>query len=79
MIWSLIPDWLMTLAAAGITGFVALLVGRWTGKREGASEARADRAESNAKAAKDAKDTRHEIETSDDQRLVDLLAGRRKL
>ena len=79
MIWSLIPDWLITAAAAGLTGFVALLVGRWTGKREGASQARADRAESNAKAAKDAKDTRHELETADDQHLVDILTGRRKL
>ena len=79
MIWSLIPDWLITAAAAGLTGFVALLVGRWTGRREGKATERADRAESNAKAAKDAKDIRHETETTDDQRLVDILVGRRKL
>lgn len=37
---------------------------------------RLDRAEDNLDAAKRAKDTRHEVETSDDQRLVDILSGK---
>lgn len=58
MIWSLIPDWLITAAAAGLTGFVALLVGRWTGKREGASRAESD-------ALKDHIETRNRMDDAD--------------
>lgn len=49
------------------------------GKRQGQSQANSDRLEGNAKAAKQSKDIRYEAETSDDQHLVDILTGRRKL
>ena len=76
MIWPLIPDGLIAAVGAGLVGLVSLLVGKWLGKREGASVARTERAEDNTKAAQKAKDVRHEIETSDDQRLVDILGGK---
>lgn len=76
MMWGLIPDWLFAAIGAGVGGFIMHFVGRWSGKREGRSEANTQRAEGNAKSAQKAKDTRHEIETSDDQRLVDILSGK---
>jgi hypothetical protein len=79
MIWALLPDWIVTALAAGATGLIALFVGRWTGKRQGVSEgqkqARIDALERNADAAKRAKGVRNEMESSDDQRLVDILSG----
>lgn len=46
------------------------------GRKEGRSQANSDALRDNLKSAKDAKDNRHAIETSDDQRLVDLLTGK---
>ena len=45
MIWSLIPDGLIAAVGAGLVGLVSLLVGKWLGKREGASVVRTERAE----------------------------------
>lgn len=58
-------------------GAVVAAGGLWfAGRRSGAKNVKADRAEANAKAGKDAKDNRHELETSDDQRITDILTGR---
>lgn len=56
------------LAAAGGL-FVA-------GRHSGTKSAKAERAEANVEAGKEAKDNRHEIESSDDKRLTDILTGR---
>lgn len=58
-------------------GVALAILGAWTaGKREGGQVAAQRRAEANAKAGKDAKDNKHDLETSDDQRLIDVLTGR---
>ena len=62
MIWSLIPDWLVAAAAAGLTGFVALLVGRWTGKREGKA---VERAEADRREAQGYAETRKRADETD--------------
>lgn len=46
------------------------------GRKEGRSAANSDALRDNLNAAQKAKATRHEIETSDDQRLVDILTGK---
>lgn len=56
------------LAAGGVVWLMA-----WRSTKQGE---RLDRAEDNLDAARRAKDTRHEVETSDDQRLVDILSGK---
>lgn len=61
----------------GAVGALAAAGGLWfAGRRSKAKDVKADRAEANAKAAKTAKDNRHELETSDDQHIVDILTGR---
>lgn len=51
--------------------------GLWfAGRRSKSKDVKVDRAEANENAAKKAKDTRHEIEISDDQHLIDILSGR---
>jgi hypothetical protein len=72
--WTL-PAWAMRLLAAFAIGFAAFRTVMSMGRQQGQAEARAKRAEANLKAARDAKETRHEMETSDDQRLVDILTG----
>jgi hypothetical protein len=75
VIGSLIGDFLPWIIA-GI-GFAASVIVAWfSGKKTGNANALLDRERDNAKSAKDAKDNRHEIETSDDQRLVDILTGK---
>ena len=77
MIWSLIPDWLMTLAAAGITGFVALLVGQWRGERKGQSQANAEADKRQAQGYTDTRKRADEVEISDDTGLLrDSLRAR---
>ena len=49
---------------------------RWCFAKEGRSQANSDALRDNLKAAKTAKDTRYDMETSDDQRLVDILTGK---
>lgn len=56
------------LAAGG-----AVWVMAW---RSRGQKAKLDRAKENANAAKGAKDNRHEIDTDDDQRIIDILTGR---
>ena len=59
----------------GAVVFVAALIGSWLhilGRRH--EQRKADRR--NTSAMKDAKDIRHELQTSDDTRLVDILSGR---
>jgi membrane protein DedA with SNARE-associated domain len=53
MIWSLIPDWLFAAIGAGVGGFIMHFVGRWSGKREGASEANAKAMEADYENAED--------------------------
>jgi hypothetical protein len=74
MMW-LIPGPIRRAIAwlGGAIGFSFLMYGM--GQRNKRLKELADRAEANLKAAKRAKDTRHEMETSDDQRLVDILSG----
>ncbi|MGR3687122.1 MAG: hypothetical protein ACU0D5_12880 [Paracoccaceae bacterium] len=55
---------------------VFAFVMRGIGRREGRQKAELKRAEGNVKAAKKSKDTRHELETSDDQHLVNILTGK---
>lgn len=74
--WRLIPGPIRRALAwvAGALGFAALA---WSlGRREGRQKADLKRAEGNVKAAKKSKDTRHDMETSDDSRLVDILTGK---
>jgi len=70
------PAWLKKLLAALVIGYAAFRAVLRLGGQVERAQGRAKRAEGNLKAARDAKDTRHEIETSDDQRLVDILTGR---
>lgn len=64
-------------ALAWLLGGLGLLWGAWVlGRRDGKRTARADRAEGNVKAAQQAKDNRDELESQDDQHLVDILTGR---
>jgi hypothetical protein len=51
---------------------------RGMGKRAERMDAQVKQAERNTQSAMKAKATRHEIETSDDQRLVDILTGLHK-
>ena len=61
---------------AGLVAGVALLWVAWfAGWRAGRQKANLERTENNLKAAKEAKDTKHELEIGDDQRLVDILSG----
>jgi hypothetical protein len=75
MMWRIIPgpirralSWLAGAAAFG-------LIAHQMGKRAANTKATTDRLEANINAAHRAKETRHAIETSDDQRLVDILSG----
>jgi membrane protein DedA with SNARE-associated domain len=59
----------------GAVAFVAALVGAWLhilGRRH--EQRKADRR--NTSAMKEAKEIRHDLQTSDDQRLIDILSGR---
>ena len=76
MWWRLIPGpirrgvlWLL-----GAVAFALFM--RNIGRRDEKHKATAKRAVENVKAAETAKDTRHEIETSDDQHLVNILTGK---
>jgi Na+-transporting methylmalonyl-CoA/oxaloacetate decarboxylase gamma subunit len=74
--WRLIPGPIRR-AVSWLLGAIAFaFVMRGIGRREGRQKAELKRAEGNAKAAKKSKDTRHEMETSDDSRLVDILSGK---
>jgi hypothetical protein len=44
--------------------------------RKGKTDAKADHVRRRVEAMQDAKENRHEIENSDDQRLVDILSGK---
>lgn len=55
---------------------VAFLTTWFGGERSGKTKAKLDASERNLDAAKRAKDTRHEIETDDDQRIIDILTGK---
>jgi hypothetical protein len=72
----LIPAEVWLGLGGALAALVAWLGGKWSGTKEGRSEAATDSLKANIKAAQTAKDTRHEIETSDDQRLVDILSGK---
>lgn len=63
----------VALAAVAIAALVASWLG---GRKTGQNDAKLDRAEDNADAAKQSKEIRHELETSDDAYLVDVLSGR---
>ena len=77
--WRLIPGWLRR-AVVWASGALAFAFLAWAaGKREGRQRADTQRHKDNAEAAKESKEIRHDIETADDQRLVDILTGRRKL
>jgi hypothetical protein len=61
----------------GLVGAIVLaLVGWWAGERSGKQKAKTAAAKRNVKAGQDAKDNRNEMESQDDQRLVDILTGR---
>lgn len=64
---------LLLAALAGALGLFKL------GERSGTGKASLKSLEDDLEAAKNAKDNRHEVETADDQRLVDILTGRGKL
>lgn len=64
-------------ALAWLLGGLGLLWGAWVlGRREGKQAERTDSAEGNVKAGQQAKDNRDELESQDDQRLVDILSGK---
>jgi predicted small secreted protein len=63
------------LAAVGVGIAVVWQIIRTIRKDERA-KANLERTENNLKAAKEAKDTKHELEIGDDQRLVDILSGK---
>jgi hypothetical protein len=64
-------------ALSWIVGAVGFgLLAHALGKREGRQKAATARADANVKAAQRAKETRYETETSDDQRLIDILSGK---
>jgi hypothetical protein len=67
---------LLSVLLAAVLGALGLFK---LGERNGAAKASLNALEDDLEAAKNAKDNRHEIETADDQRLVDILAGRGKL
>jgi len=50
--------------------------GTFWGYRTGKKNAEAKQTKANLKASKDAKDNRYELETSDDQHLVNILTGK---
>lgn len=77
--WRLIPGPIRRAVSWLLGAIVFAFVMRGIGRREGRQKAELKRAEGNVKAAKKSKDIRHEIESSDDQYLIDILTGRRKL
>jgi ATP:corrinoid adenosyltransferase len=75
MTWFFATRFGKAVSALGVG--IALLVAAWlAGRREGNKNANSDIVEANLEAAKTAKEIRHEIETSDDQHLVDVLTGK---
>lgn len=67
MLSSIMP-WLIMAGSVAFAAAFAFFGGR---NRE-----KIDASERNLDAAKRAKDTRHEIETDDDQRIIDILTGK---
>lgn len=61
-----------------IIGILALLgaIGTAWGYRQGGKNAKAKTTQSNLDAANKAKENRHEMESQDDERIVDILTGR---
>lgn len=70
----------MTRIYAFLAGLAALfgsfLAFFLIGKKSAGAKQKIKTLETNAKAAKDAKDTRNELESQDDQYLVDILTGK---
>jgi hypothetical protein len=66
---------LKRIIAGLVAGAILLWVAWFAGGRDGRQKANLERTENNLKAAKEAKDTKHELEIGDDQRLVDILSG----
>jgi hypothetical protein len=59
-----------------VVGYILFRLAVLDAERRGRGQESAKRAEDNVKASQKAKELRHAIETSDDQRLVDILTGR---
>lgn len=59
-----------------LIAIVVLLGGIWAAYRKGRKDETAKRATDNIKAGQAAKDNRDELESQDDQRLVDILSGK---
>ena len=70
-----IPAWVRRLVAAVTFGVGAFIAVWRMGRAHGVLGVRAKNAEKNLKAAKEAKDIKHDLEIGDDQRLVDILTG----
>lgn len=65
------------LLAALLAVVIALGAGgTFWGYRTGKKSADAKQTKANLKASKDAKDNRHDLESSDDQHLVNILTGK---
>lgn len=75
MLAYLTPRWLKRAVAWVLGALAFFYVSKGIGQRQARLEALVRQQESNAKAAQKAKDLRHDVESQDDKRLVDLLSG----
>lgn len=59
-----------------LIAIIVVLGGLWAAYRRGGADKDKERKADNAKAGKAARENRDEMESQDDQRLVDILSGK---